>query len=339
MYLFPKKGFILRNLLSTLVTSSQFYFHFQLLTSLLIISIFDQPNRMAHLVCPFFTSSIVTCHGPLLPSLIHCCSVCLVGHLLTCLQPQSSYAKMLSPSKSGQTKKYSHSKLVLKQNNISPTSIRSSAHLQSLPGIVHCPETYSDDEDDDNDDDEDDDNDDDEDNEDEDDEEDEVDEDDVIIISGLQHSLKIRNYASNSSYRNDTNDYDNNDDDASSSSNHSTIGDGSGGVSNDDYEDNDDDAEDANHEANNDDATNENASSLCDGTHSEEDYISLSCTNQSFQPNVSASESSSFIGPHCNPQWNARSKVKSYDIGEEPSHCENECSISDERVSSVGGGS
>jgi hypothetical protein len=32
-------------------------------------------------------------------------------------------------------------------------------------------------------------------------------------------------------------------------------------------------------------------------------------------------------------------KVKSYDIGEEPSNCENECSISDERVSSVGGGS
>jgi hypothetical protein len=57
-------------------------------------------------------------------------------------------------------------------------------------------------------------------------------------------------------------------------------------VSNDDCEDNDDDAEDANHEANNDDATNENVSSICDGTHSKEDYISLSCTNQSLQPNV-----------------------------------------------------
>jgi hypothetical protein len=32
-------------------------------------------------------------------------------------------------------------------------------------------------------------------------------------------------------------------------------------------------------------------------------------------------------------------KVKSYDIGEEPSNGENECSISDEHVSSVGGGS
>ena len=66
-----------------------------------------------------------------------------------------------------------------------------------------------------------------------------------VITCWLQHSLKIRNYASNSSYRNHTNNYDNNDDDASSSSDHSTIGDGS--VSNDDYEDNDDDAKDANY--------------------------------------------------------------------------------------------
>jgi hypothetical protein len=80
-----------------------------------------------------------------------------------------------------------------------------------------------------------------------------------------------------------------------------------------------DDAKDANHEANNDDATNGNESSICDGTHSKEDYTSLSCTNQSLQPNVSASESSSFIGHHRNPQQNAHSKVKSYDIGEEPS--------------------
>jgi hypothetical protein len=41
----------------------------------------------------------------------------------------------------------------------------------------------------------------------------------------------------------------------------------------------------------------------------------LSCTTQSFQPNVSASESSSFIGSGCNPQQNACSKVKSYHIG------------------------
>jgi hypothetical protein len=107
-------------------------------------------------------------------------------------------------------------------------------------------------------------------------------------------------------------------------------------LSNDNYEDNDDDAKDANHEANNDDATNGNESSICDGTHSNEDYTSLSCTNQSFQPNVSASESSSFIGPCHNPQRNACSKVKSYDIGEEPPDGENECSISDDHVSSVG---
>jgi hypothetical protein len=108
-------------------------------------------------------------------------------------------------------------------------------------------------------------------------------------------------HASNSSYQNATNDYDNNDDDASSSSNHSTVGDSSGGVSNDDYEDNDDVAEDANHEAINDDATIGNESSICDGTHSKEDYTSLSCTNQSLQPNVSASESSSLIAPWAIP--------------------------------------
>jgi hypothetical protein len=146
----------------------------------------------------------------------------------------------------------------------------------------------------------------------------------------------------------------------------------------------------ANHEANNDDATDGNESSICDGTYGKEDYsneedndysfayassspcttmsnncnavcstsnaindsnnciavggsdddiTSLSCTNQSLQPNVSASESSSFIGPNRNPKRNAHLKVKSFDIGEEPSDGENECSISDERVSSVGGGS
>ena len=330
---------------------------------------------------PFPTSSIVTGHGPLLTSLIHCAcfplawpvfAVLFLGHLLTCLQPQSSYAKMSSPSKAGQTKNYSHSKLVLKWNNVSPTSIQSSAHLRSSPSMVHFPETYSDDEE-------------------EDDEEDEDDEDDVIITSGLQHSLKIRNYASASSSPNATHDYDNNDDDASSSSNHSTVGGSSGGVSNDNYEDNDDDAEDANHEANNDDANDANdKSSICDGTHSKEDYsneedndysfayassspcttmsnnrnavggtsnaindsnnhnavggsdddiMSLSCTNQSLQPNVSASDSSSFIGPCCNPKRNARSKVKRYDIREDSSDGENKCSSSDECVSSVGGGS
>jgi hypothetical protein len=41
-------------------------------------------------------------------------AVPFVDHLLTCLQPQSSYAKMSSPSKAGKTKKYSPSKLVFK---------------------------------------------------------------------------------------------------------------------------------------------------------------------------------------------------------------------------------
>jgi hypothetical protein len=72
---------------------------------------------------------------------------------------------------------------------------------------------------------------------------------------------------------------------------------------------------------------------------SDDDITSLSCTNQLLQPNVSASESSSFFWPRCNSKWNAHSKVKSYDIGEEPSDGENEFSISDECVSSVDGGS
>jgi hypothetical protein len=108
---------------------------------------------------------------------------------------------MLSPSKAGWTKNYSHSKLVIKWNNISPTTIQSSAHLGSSPGMVHFPETYSDDEDDEDDVDVDD-----EDDEDEEDEEDEKDEEDVIITYGLQHSLKIRNYAWASSYPNATHD-------------------------------------------------------------------------------------------------------------------------------------
>jgi hypothetical protein len=49
--------------------------------------------------------------------------------------------------------------------------------------------------------------------------------------------------------------------------------------------------------------------------------------------------SSSFIGPHYNPKWNACLKVKRYDIGEDSSDGENECSISNKCVSSVGGGS
>jgi hypothetical protein len=54
---------------------------------------------------------------------------------------------MSCPSKACLTKNYSHSKLVLKWNNIAPTGIPSSAHLQSLPGMVQFLETYSDDDD------------------------------------------------------------------------------------------------------------------------------------------------------------------------------------------------
>ena len=91
---------------------------------------------------------------------------------------------MLSPSKAGSTKQYSHSKLVLKWNNVSPTSIRSSAHLLSLPGMVHCPEMYSDDDEEEEEDED----------ADEDDEEDEDDEDDVFIyfwITTLTQDKKL----------------------------------------------------------------------------------------------------------------------------------------------------
>jgi hypothetical protein len=87
MYKFLKKGFILRNLLSTLVTLSQFHFQFQSLTCLLIISTFNQPNRMVHLVCPFLLQALslamVHFYYPLSIVLVPpgvpcvCCSVCL----------------------------------------------------------------------------------------------------------------------------------------------------------------------------------------------------------------------------------------------------------------------
>jgi hypothetical protein len=129
---------------------------------------------------------------------------------------------MSSPSKAGQTKNYSHSKLVLKQNNVAPpTSIPSSAYLQSSPGMVQFLETYSDDDDDGGDGDHDD------------------DDDGDVVICGLQHSLKIRDDASESSSPIATHNYDNNNDDASSSSDHSTVGGSSGGGSTNDYEDND----------------------------------------------------------------------------------------------------
>jgi hypothetical protein len=76
--------------------------------------------------------------------------------------------------------------------------------------------------------------------------------DDDVITCGLQHSLKIRNYASASSSPIATHDYNSNDDDMSPSFDHSTVGDSSGGVSNNDYEDNDNDAKEANHEDNDD---------------------------------------------------------------------------------------
>jgi hypothetical protein len=103
---------------------------------------------------------------------------------------------------------------VLKWNNVAETSIPSSAHLQSSPGIVQFLETSSDDDDD----------------------------DDDGITCGLCQLLKSRNYDSASASPIATHDYHNNDDNTSSSSNHSTVGDGNG---NNNYEDNDDNADDA----------------------------------------------------------------------------------------------
>jgi hypothetical protein len=91
--------------------------------------------------------------------------LCLLFHFLViswCLQPQSL---------AGQTKIYSHSKLVLKQNNVAPNQHPIQCHLWSSPGMVQFLEPYSDDDDG----------------------------DDDVITCGLQHWLKIRNYASASS--------------------------------------------------------------------------------------------------------------------------------------------
>jgi hypothetical protein len=206
---------------------------------------------------------------------------------------------------------------------------------------------------------------------------DEDDDDNVIITSGLQNSLKIRNYASASCSPSATHDYSNNNDNASSSSNHSTVGGSSGGGSNDDYEYNDakDDAnqsstcdgtnieeEFGNHKdndysftyassspcttrSNNCNAVGGTSNAINDSNNcnavggSDDDIMLLSCTNQSLHPNVSASESSSFIDPCCNPKQNACLKFKMYDKGEDSSNGENECSSSNKCVSSVVGSS
>ena len=222
---------------------------------------------------------------------------------------------------------------------------------------------------------------------------------------GDDDDVKIRNYSSAFSSPIATHDYDNNNEDTSSSSDHRTVVDSGGVGSNNEYEDNDDNAKDANHDDNDDDTNDTNdahdnfsyfassdespssyQSSVCDGTHSQENYnndednnysfayassspclarsnnhnalvstsnainvsnnlnavsgsdddiMSLSFTNQSLQPNVSASDSSSFIGPCCNLECNAHLKVKRYDIGEDSSDDETEWSSSDEHVWSV----
>jgi hypothetical protein len=51
----------------------------------------------------------------------------------------------------------------------------------------------------------------------------------------------------------------------------------------------------------------------------DDDIMSLSYTNQSLQPHISASDSSSYIGPHPYLECNACSKVNRYDIKEDSS--------------------
>jgi hypothetical protein len=64
--------------------------------------------------------------------------------------------------------------------------------------------------------------------------------------------------------------------------------------------------------------------------------MSLTFTNQSLKPNVSASDySSSPPPPNHNPECNACLKVKGYNIGEDSSDGETEWSSSDELVLSV----
>jgi hypothetical protein len=72
MYSFPYKGFILRKLLSTLVTSCQISFSVSV-AHLSSHNFNIWPTKHNGMSCmPFPTSSIVTGHGPLLTSLIHC---------------------------------------------------------------------------------------------------------------------------------------------------------------------------------------------------------------------------------------------------------------------------
>jgi hypothetical protein len=68
-----------------------------------------------------------------------------------------------------------------------------------------------------------------------------------------------------------------------------------------------------------------NVSNNCNAVSGSDDYImSLSfTTNQSLQPNVSGSKSSSFIGPCCNLECNKCLEVKRYDKGEDSSGGEN----------------
>jgi hypothetical protein len=69
------------------------------------------------------------------------------------------------------------------------------------------------------------------------------------------------------------------------------------------------------------------------------DIMSLSFTNQSLQPDVSASDSSSFIDPHHNPECNTNSKVNRYNIAEDSSDGENEWTSSNKSVLRVFGSS
>jgi hypothetical protein len=111
--------------------------------------------------------------------------------------------------------------------------------------------------------------------------------DDDDDCDGDDDDVDIRKSASAYSSPICTPNYDNNDN-ASSSSNHSTVGDSIGVGNNNEYEVNDDNAKNANHDDNDDDANDchdlfsyfpssdkspsSYQSSICDGTHSDEDH-------------------------------------------------------------------
>jgi hypothetical protein len=64
------------------------------------------------------------------------------------------------------------------------------------------------------------------------------------------------------------------------------------------------------------------------GCRDDANVMLLSCTNNSLQQHISSSDSSSFIGPHQNPDDNAHAKAHSYEVGDDSSDFGTDCTSS-----------